>query len=435
MGLLSWLFPSPEDRVAKARKLIADGRPADARYELLDNSAPGAAALLSQVENDLARLNIDEAIARCRLGDDRGVQEHLELANNLHSGGLEEEFKVARRELRAIRAERREEEERKKREEEARLMAVDPLGITGGPSWLDEQVDPGLYDADRDEIEARLALLVENYPEDLRAGVRELGAPFAKAVLDLDDGRPDLALPALLELPDDDALVCWERARAALALSDPRAAARSLRKLGEVLGGHRDFGQMHSGALLAQTTAESGDVAGGLRVLRNVRATAPKVGGPLFASLLEANGELGEAESVLKALLKDYPGTQQLYGQLARVRLRGGHRKAAMRALEASFAHTCDTPGRCGYRPPDLGNTRLLATLYLEDGVELERAAELADKAASLVQRPTWDDAYLRALAANRLLDPDANRLVETLRSNTPEGPLRQRVEQYLPVA
>ncbi|MFT4628005.1 MAG: tetratricopeptide (TPR) repeat protein [Myxococcota bacterium] len=433
MGLLSWLFPSPEDRVVKARKLVADGRHADARYELLDNAAAGASELLREVENHLARLNLNEAVVRCRLGDDRGVQDHVELASNFHAGGLEEEFKAARRELRTIRADRSAAAEQAKRDAEARLLAVDPLGITGGPSWLDPAIASDLYEADRDEMEARLGLLVENYPEDLRERVRDLGAPFAKAVLDLDDGRPDLALPVLLELSDDDPLVCWERARVAMAMGDSRAAARSLRHLGELLGGHRAFGQLHSGALLAQMLAETGDVAGGLRVLRNVRSAEPKVGGPLFAALLEANGDLKESESVLVALLKDHPGAQTLYGQLARVRLKGGHRKQAMRALEASFAYTCGTPGRCGYQPPDLANTRMLATLYLEDGVEIERASELADKAASLVKQPTWDDAYLRALTAKRNHDPEAARIVDQLRSSTPEGPQRERVDAHLP--
>jgi tetratricopeptide (TPR) repeat protein len=433
MGLLSWLFPSPQDRVLKARKLLVDGRAADARYELLGNEAAGAAELLAEVENTLSVLNLAEAVARCQLGDDRGVQVHLELASTFHSGGLDDEFKATRRQLRELRKERRAEEERKKQAEAARLMAVDPLGFSGGPSWLDPDVDPALYDADHDEIEARLGLLVENYPEDLRESMRGLGAPFAKAVLALDDGEPSKALPALMELPDDSPLVCWERARAAQALGDSAAAARSLRHFAELLGGHRAFGSRHSGELLAQVTAETGDVAGALRVLRNVRATEPKVGGGLFAALLEANGELQEAEQVIKALLKSYPGTQSLYAMLARIRLTGGHRRQAMRALEAGVSQTCGTPGRCGYRPPDLVNTRMLATLYLEDGIELERAAELADQAAALVKKPSWDDAYLRALAAHRRLDPTARQLTDMLHANTPEGPQKTRVAQYLP--
>ncbi len=432
MGILSWFFPSAEDRVARARRLLAEGRAADARYDLLDNDAPGAKELLAEVQNTLARLNLEEAVVRCRADDDRGVAAHLALAEEFHSGGLEEAFRSTRRELRELRKSRREGDIRRKEEEQARLMSVDPLGMSGGPSWLDPVAPGDLYDADRDEIEARLALLVENYPEDLRQNVGVLGAAFARAVLDLDEGRADLALQALVELPQDDPLVCWELSRAAHALGDPGAAARSLRHLGERLGGHRSFGSRHSGVTLAQLMAESGDVQGALRTLRSVRADAPDVGGALFAQLLEAVGKLDDAERVLVALIKKHRGAVGLYTQLARIRLKGGHRVQAMRALEATFSVGCSTPGKCGYRPPELAIVRPLATLYYEDGIELERAAELAAQAAQLVTEPTWEDAYLSALHARRQERPEAHDLITRLREATPAGPNLERVLRYL---
>ena len=78
-------------------------------------------------------------------------------------------------------------------------MAADPLGLTGGANWLQDPVPGDLYDPDMDDLENRLALIVEGYPEDLKGAVTDLGATFAKAVLDLDDNRPDRALQALHE--------------------------------------------------------------------------------------------------------------------------------------------------------------------------------------------------------------------------------------------
>lgn len=45
MGILSWLFPSEESRLARARALMADGRHDDARKGLIKCSSPEAEVL------------------------------------------------------------------------------------------------------------------------------------------------------------------------------------------------------------------------------------------------------------------------------------------------------------------------------------------------------------------------------------------------------
>lgn len=433
MGLWSWLFPTPEDRIAKARRLLDQKQPADARHQVIDLDRPDARALLVEAETALARLNLDAALGYGNAGDEARVRIHLDLAEQFHHGGLEEAFREVRRELRAQRAARTEAQQRAKEEEDRRLMAVDPLGIQGGPSWLDPVPDRDVLAPDDEERAQRLALLIENYPEDLRGALRALGAPFARAVLDLDDGRPDLAHTALLGLPDEQPLVQWERARTAHVLGDPAAAARAVRTFAEALGGHRSMGQLHSAAYLAQLLAESGDVSGGLRVLRAARATTPEVGGVLYAQLLEANDELAEADTVLTDQIRRHPTAQALYALLARVRLRGGQRVPAMRALEASMEAICCTPGKCGSQPPSLDIVRTLATLYLEDGIERARALELAEQAAGLATEPSWEDAYLAALAGRVTGSPDTEGIIAMLREHTsPDDPRARRLAQHL---
>jgi len=433
MSLLSWLFPSPADRVERARGFLAGGRPDEARLELLGVEHADSAAVLAEAETQLARQNLDAAVGYGRAGDDHRVSIHLELAERFHHGGLEEEFREARRALREIRADRGDTAARKKADAQARMMSADPLGMSGGPSWLDRTVPDDRLAPDHDEVEAKLALIVENYPESLRATVGGLGAPFARAVLELEEGRFDGALTALMGMPDDAALVQWERGRAAHALGDPAAAAQAVRAFAECAEGHHNMGRQHSGVYLAELLTESGDLSGALRVLRDQRRKDPQLGGALFAQLLMHSGALEEAEAVTAAMIKLSPKSMTLYALLARVRMAGDHRTEAMRALEAGMEATHCPPGKCGFQPPHLDAHRLLATLYLEDGVENERGLHLAGIAASLVKSPTWDDAYLRVLAARAQGDPAAQQLGRALLDRMAQGdPRRSRAEALL---
>jgi tetratricopeptide (TPR) repeat protein len=434
MGLLSWFFPSPADRVASARRLMDGQRWAEARLDLLELDHPDAAGLVATCETELARMNLVEAVNWARAGDEQRLAQHLELAEQFARGGLEDAFRDARREMRELRAERTELARRAQEAEAARQMSVDPLGMSGGPSWLDRSVPTDLLDAADEEAAARLALVVENYAQPLRASVGALGPAFARAILDHEDGRPDLAVQALLELPDDHPVVRYERARAAYALGDPTAAARELRVFATQAGGHHPMGRYHTGEFLALCLAESGRADEGLRVLRSLRASQPKLGAVLYAQLLELTGDLPEAERVLADLIRNHPKDTGLYKLLARVRVAGGERQQAMVALEAALTACACAPGKCGYQPPDVGVLRGLATLYLEDGVQTPRGIELAGQALGLVEEPTWEDAYLRALAARAGKDPQAPRLAEALWEHTPPGDARHaRLTQFLP--
>jgi hypothetical protein len=436
VGWFSFLTPSPERRIERARRMLETGRAEFARLEVLELDHPEARKVLEAAETELARRNLEAALRYGSQRDDERAAACLELAETFHHGGLEQLFQDTRRELREFRSARDPAEERQREDTNARLMAVDPLGLQGGPTLLDPVFDPAAFGEDHEEIEARLALIIENYPETLRERVGDLGADFAGAVLALDEGRASESLAVLAAMSDDEPLVWWERARAAHALDDAAAAARAVRTFASLAGRHHPMGSLHSGAFLAQLLAETGDLAGALRVLREVRLTEPKVGGLLYAQLLTASKQWPEAETLLVELIRQHPTESRLYTDLARVRLGAELRPAALRALEAGLEACCGSPGKCGTKPPDLETHRMLATLYLEDGSDLARGLELATTAEALVQRPTWDDAYLQALAARRRQDPRAGDLVGRLHATTPpEHPGASRLGRYLPAS
>ncbi len=434
MGLLSWLFPSEADRIAQARKLVEQRRFREARDKLDGITSSEADEVLREAENGLVRLNLEAVISWAEAGEDARVEQHLTLAEELHRGGLEQELQAARRKVRELRAARREEAARTA---QPKVVDDDPLGLTGRALLAE---NGRVEDTDADpEDQARWGLILANYPESLREGVSRLGPTFQRATLDLENGRPDLAFKALQELGDDEPLVCWERSRAAYALGDPTDAIRDLQRLSTLVG-HQAMPGEHSGVMLARILAEIGHVDESYQLLTELRSAGVTDAAWLFAQVSYAlaqrpsspsNSLLAAAEQALRELLIAHPKQTAFHHLLAKVRLSGGYRLPAMQALEAGLAACCDAPGKCGSKPPDPAIQRDLATLYLEDRLEMARALELADAAMQSVERPVWEDMYLQALVARQYGDPDAAALIEDLRASTPPHQV-DRLNRYL---
>jgi hypothetical protein len=177
MGLFSWLFPSPETRLARARALVDEGHPAAALDEVAKLDGPEADGVRRVARAALAQINLDAAISWAEAGDPERVRAHLELAQD-YLDGSDAPLRTASNTVRALFAKHEAAAAAAAREKERRIF-----GDIGGavPDFGDED----------DARANRIALMVEGYPETLRPGLAGLGAAFADAVLALDDNKPD----------------------------------------------------------------------------------------------------------------------------------------------------------------------------------------------------------------------------------------------------
>ena len=192
------------------------------------------------------------------------------------------------------------------------------------------------------------------------------------------------------------------------------------------------MGRHHTAEFLAQAQAANGNIDGALQTLNAIRKEDPKIGAFLCAQLLFAKKRHKESEGVLRYLIQNFPKQTAFYKLLAIVRVDAGLRVEGMRALEQALEATHCAPGTCGYQPPDPEVKRLLATLYLEDGLETDRALELAGEIPN-TPKLTWEDMYLKALIAKQNAEPSAAQLAQSLLAQTPEDhPAFARATQYL---
>jgi hypothetical protein len=284
----------------------------------------------------------------------------------------------------------------------------------------------------------RFALLLETWPEDLRARLLALGADFAAAVLRLEDGDPEGAWSALEPFAAREPAVRLPRGQAALALGQYARAGSELRAFGEEFG-HRRVGPVHTAALLARALASDRRVEEALGVVRAQRATDADL--ELAAhevALLEGLGRLPEADTAGVALLRQTPGDFGVIRLLARIRIKGGQRLAAMQVLESGLTRLCRGPGKCGSQPLDVESARMLAQLYLEDRLDPRRAGELLEQIALYARQPAWIDGYLAALLARNRGEPGVAERAEALQRALPEddprvGLVRQHLLGGLP--
>ncbi len=432
MGLFSWLFPSTADRVAKAAKLLERGDPGQARLVLEGLEGAEAEAVRRQVHDRLVQLNLDAVEGSVNAGELDAGAENLELAERFAAERHRDGLREARKRLREARAAARVAAPPKKKEGGGLGHSGCASGSCGtGCEVPVEAPSPGfgadpIWSLPPDHPQVRYALLLEGYPQDLRERFLALGPEFAEAVLMLEDGQHRAAFEALEPFVAAEPAVRLPRARAAIAMNQLPRAASELRVFADTFG-HQRAGNFHTAVLLARCLAGDGHPEEALEVVRQQRAVADDL--ELHANqvaLLEALGRLPEADQEGVALLRKAPGDLGVHKLLARIRVRGGERTAAMQVLESGLSRLCKGPGKCGSQPFDVEAGRFLAQLYLEDRVEPKRAEELLGEVAKYARERSWIDGYLSALQARNAGTGDLEALAADLLQGVPDNDPRR---------
>jgi tetratricopeptide (TPR) repeat protein len=416
MGFFARMFGTdPESRVARARKLVERGDFDEARRTVEELDHPEAVEILATALTHLVDLNLEEAQARAESGDHEGAKEHM---------GLATRFGARPEQLRAVRRFARERAAEDAAAQAARAAAeiIAPEG--GDPLWSLPPDDPRL----------RYALLLESWPESLRERLAALGPGYAQAVMLLEDGQAGPAREALSAFVEGEPAARYDRARAALAAGQVVAAASDLATFGAAVG-HLRIGSTHTAVLLAQLLAQTGRGEDALGVIEAELERAPDLAlEGTRASILEALGRLDDAIAAAEELLKKAPKDQGLFRLLARARIKKGDRPGAVGALEGSLASTCSSPGKCGNQPYDVTAARMLALLYLEDGVQAERVDQLIGKIRAHAQEPVWEDGYIAALQVRNGGDTERSARMgeQILQTMSHEDPRREAVRRNL---
>jgi tetratricopeptide (TPR) repeat protein len=419
VGLLSWLFPSPQDRLDKARNLLESGEYAQALNHLEGLELDEVPALLGQAREGLQQLNLKMAVAHASAHEFERAEEHLELALGF-SGSGNEAIHEARRVVRDLRSSAPEEKEARRAP-----AANGPLGMGGaGPQVVageagiaEAEGQDDLWSLPPDDPRLRFALTLETYPEDLRERMVQLGAGFAEAVALTDEGQAAKAVEKLGKFVAADPVARYERARAAQSAGKLGMAGSDLATFRDAVG-HQKIGNLHTGAMLAQVLAAQDRLDDALEAAESALADDPKEIQLLGtrASLLEGLGRIEEADDAARNLVKQAPSDMGLYRLMARCRIQGNKPVEAMQVLESGLRTNC-SGGGCGTQAFDVEAGRMLARLYLENRMEPKRADDLVNSIHQNIKAPTWFEDYLDALTAR---NEEAEDALEQARSLLP---------------
>jgi len=433
MGLLSWLIPGPSDRLRKASKLLERGDPGQARLVLEGLEGPEAKDLRDRVLDRLVELNLEAVQQAVYATEFTAAAENLELADGFASERHRGAMREARRVMREARAVARVAAPPKKKKKGGAGHSGCSSGScgTGGEECPPEAPSPGfgadpIWSLPPDHPQVRYALILERYPEDLRVRFLALGPVFAEAVLLLEDGEHKRAFDAIEPFVSGEPAARLPRARAAISMGQLPRAASELRAFADTFG-HQRVGNFHTAVLLARALAGDKRVEEALELVQAERARADDL--ELHANqvaLLEALDRLPEADACGVDLLRKAPGDLGVHKLLARIRVRGGEREAAMRVLESGLSRLCKGPGKCGSQPFDVESARILTQLYLEDRLEPKRVEELMAEIAKYAREPAWVDGYLAALQARNSGQGDLERITEELLQGVPEADPRR---------
>jgi tetratricopeptide (TPR) repeat protein len=416
MGFLGRLFGTdPEAKLEKARRLNAMSEFHEARWLLEGLDHPGTAAAMADTMAGLIAVNLEEARALYSAGDRERGEEHLTMAREF--GANADQLRQARRQGReAMPAPK------------SKKAPVETGPVGDDPIWSLPPDDPRL----------RYALMVETYPEQLRARLLGLGPDFAEAALRTDTGDAVGAMGALSSFVGIDDVARYERARAAIAAGELPAAASELIQFGESLG-HQTIGANHTAMMMVQALSQLGRAEEALeRIIRALDATDNPREQIMMqnaeAQLLFLLGRDEEADTKATALLRNASRDMGLVKLLSRIRKRRGQRINAMAMLEDGLNRCCSAPGKCGSQPLDLEAVRMLLIMYLEDRIEPARVSALLADLEKHRKQAVWDDGYIAALQSRNASDPSLGRQLSSLVNGLgPTNPRRRILSAAFP--
>ena len=421
MGLLSWLFPSDDDRMDKAETYLEDGEYNEARLEVEGLAQPRAEGIRRIALEGLKSRNCDEAIACANAGDFERAAEHLALATEFAGGKADPEIRGARRTVRELRSDG----DKPKRTVgvTSNPFGAPPADVIAGAGGPPPDLQDDLYSLPPDDPRLRFALLLERYPDDLRPRMIALGQEFATAVLAIEDGTPAHAVEVLGRFIGQDPLVRFERARAAQLAGQAAGSEDDLLAFASAEGAHRTIAGQHTAVMLANAYASAGRMTEALAVIEAALNDEPNEASLMVnrALVLERLNRLAEADEMALQVVKHHPRTMMMYRLMARCRVKADKRGEAAQVLESGLTTNC-TSGRCGSLPFDVEAGRMLAQLYLEDRQKPERADELLQRLKRSVRKPGWFDAYLLALRARNNDDPRMHEMVRALSGRLQRG-------------
>lgn len=336
MGLLGWLFPKPADKIAKARKLMQAQRFAEARMAVLDVDDPDAKALVAEAEAALVEVNLERAVQRARAGDPDQARSHVELAEQFHAGGQEALFEKTRAEIERIAVAGAREavwdelvaaaERRRKLGDDPGDFARSALSGEGvvrlyfggrepfGLPGLDiepraEEFVPPWVPADGAQVADAIRAA---WPEALRPHVEAGGDPLIRAMRALADRRPEAAVDALLDTPEDNPITRFELGRAAAALGSHVAAVFALRQAREAAGEPFAVGGLPVRVFGARCLRWAGARGPAWETMSDLGPADRAYDPHLFIALAIETNHLDEADAVLETLPDEDPAGPQL---------------------------------------------------------------------------------------------------------------------------
>ncbi len=329
------LIKSLQERraLARARALVRAGEYDDALDALDASEGDDAQSIRTEARREAARHWLDKASDAADAHDGRALKRHWARAGRYRFDSIDHWFRdidrrVRREQVALTSADHWVELVNTAEVQRVRWQSLDDPSLASVPAWGsrarlamlrrataewevgDTSISP--EDLDRATPQALtqvLPHLQSGYPDDLAEGVYRLGPEFARAVLLMCVGRPDLAALPLVELAESEPLVCFERARVAHALGLPRTALLALQGFALRAGGHTRIRRLHTAVFAAQSALACGERGHALELLLQHVPVRQLGGRPLMltATLMAESGQAREAQTLLGDHLSRHP--------------------------------------------------------------------------------------------------------------------------------